>query len=100
MKFQLYEYENANGRLEVITLHMYTAILFHPPNYYNEICDLNDIEELDEENVWQWNSVKDELSNYSIIEIDDDDIERRYTWLDMKFEGWMMLRLEVSEILK
>ena len=40
--------------------------------------------------------MKDEMSNYSIIEIDDDDIERRFTWLDMKYEGWMMLRLEVS----
>jgi hypothetical protein len=74
----------------------HTTILFLPPKYYNEICDLNDIEELDEENLRQWNSVKDEMSNYSIIEIDDDDIERRFTWLDMKYEGWMMLRLEVS----
>jgi hypothetical protein len=74
----------------------HTTILFLPPKYYNEICDLNDIEELDEENLRQWNSVKDEMSNYSIIEIDDDDIERHFTWLDMKYEGWMMLRLEVS----
>ena len=96
LKFKLYDYESATGPLQVLTLQTYTKIMFHPPNNYNEICDLNDIEELDQENVWQWNSVKDELSNYSIIEIDDDDIERRFTWLDMKFEGWMMLRLKLG----
>ncbi len=40
--------------------------------------------------------MKDVVSNYSIIEIDDDDIERRFPWLDMKYEGWMMLKLHVS----
>lgn len=94
MEFKLYENEQPGGPLN-ISFHPVT-IMFLPPNFYNEICDLNDIEELSDEHLWQWDSVKHLLLNYSIIEIDDDDIERRFTWLAMKYEGWMMLRLNVS----
>ena len=94
LEFKLYEYEQPDGPLKIEFFYQDTTILFQPPNLYNEVCDLNNIEELN--HVGQWISVKDYLSDYSIIEIDDDDIERRFTWLDMKYEGWMMLKMHVS----
>ncbi|CAB3996180.1 Hypothetical predicted protein [Paramuricea clavata] len=94
--FKLYKNEQPGGHLEIISFHPVT-IKFLAPKFYNEICDLNDIEELSDEHLWQWDSVKDLLLNYSIIEIDDDDIERRFTWLEMTYEGWMMLRLNWSD---
>ena len=97
MNFQLYKNEQPNGYLEIISFDSKNiTILFKVRMGDDKKCKLNDIEQLSRENPHEWNSVKHLLDNVHCFELDDDDIERTYTWLPLSYESWMMLTLKVS----
>ena len=96
MYFQLYKNEQPNGHLEIISFDSKNVtILFKVRMDDDKKCQLNDIEQLRRENFQEWNSVKHLLDDVHCFELDDDDIERTYTWLPLSYEGWMKLTLKV-----
>lgn len=99
--FQLYKNEQPNGYLEIISFDSKNiTILFNVRSMGDDKkCKLNDIEQLSRENFQEWNSVKHLLDDVHCFELDDDDIERTYTWLPLSYEGWMKLTLKVSYLI-
>ena len=101
LDFQLYKNEQPNGYLEIISFDSKNiTILFNVQGMGDDKkCQLNDIEQLSRENPSEWNSVKHLLNDVRCFELDDDDIERTYTWLPLSYEGWMKLTLKVSYLI-
>ena len=98
MFFQLSETEYGNERLKVISINPgKTFIPFKVKLENKEKCVLNKIETLSHRSLKLWKSVKKGLK-WKIIELDDDEIEETYNWLPLKYEGWMLLSLQVINI--
>lgn len=100
LDFQLYENEQPSGDLEIIPFDSKViTILFNVKKLGDDKkCQLNDVEQLSHHKKanLEWNSVKHLLEKFHFFELDDDDIERIYTWLPLSYEGWMNLTLTVS----
>lgn len=101
LKFWLYKNERVDSHLCIIPFDSNTTtILFKVKTLDDEgqKCILNDFEVLSvisHGNFSAWNSVKGDVK-YAFKELDDDDIEKDYTWIKKSYEGWIMLTLNVS----
>ena len=100
LDFVLYKYEQPNGPLKIIPFNSSNiTILFYVKKMGDgKKCDLVDIEELSQKNSQDWISVKHLLKHEDedFFELDDDHIETKYKWIDLEYEGWMMLTLHLN----